>query len=285
MASQSMVLLCRISLQGSISTTNYGYSKLMMFYNECSTFNGGAIEICLKYLEWIDANMSAVLQGIIHKLTIENNLRFHANLDEAKIDLNVLVCNGLIHSDKFIVKDRGTTVNLRGFSIGDDDAFVNYVENDLLDHPGLVLDYNSKEDIIDAFIEIFANYGMHSKTSYPCYVCGQYYPRIRTLKFTFFDLGIGFLKPINDEYPNIKTNDEAITWALEDGNSSKTDTPGGTGLSKLKNCLTQKNGGFEIVSGDAYKKFHDKNDYEIGKTDTLKCRNIGTAINLFFKDI
>jgi len=270
-----------INLEGTISTTEYGLEKLMRFYNRCKAHNNTIITLEFYKLTWIDANMVAVLTGLLNKLKIENNLSFNAEiLDDNKFD--ILFSNGFFNADNVLKNDKGTCVHLKHFNRGEEDDYVNYIENDLLEHKGLSLNNTSKEIIIDALIEIYSNYCIHSMTEYPIYVCGQYYPQKKVLKFTIFDLGIGFFPSINDKIPEIVTDNEAISWALIKGNSTKKNmVPGGIGLSDLKDDLIHNNGHLEIISGKAYKKCILKNGKEIDKHITLDCNNIGTTINLF----
>lgn len=276
------------SLTGSITTTPAGYSKLLRFYSQCKDLRHCKVELSFQYLNWIDANMVAILQGILLKLKLENRLEFVAILAQGSNNFNILFSNGFFTDTQGLneIVHTGTAVKLREFQSSDEDEFVNYVENDLLDHKGLNITTNSKEIIIQSLIEIFANYDLHSKTDYPLFVCGQFYPKLETLKFTIFDLGIGFLLPIKKVEPHISSYESAIDWALVHGNSTKEGgVPGGCGLSDLKTDLLTNNGNLEIISGDAYKICSVYNGKEIATCSKLKYDNVGTAINLFFNGI
>lgn len=273
-----------IELRGRISTTKFGYQKLMKFYADCKKNKNITIEVWFNNLIWIDANMVAVFQGIIYKLEIENNLIFLAVLPHASTRFNILFNNGFFKSDDVNVRNTGTSIGLRGFLSENDDEYVNYVENDLLDHSGVNLTKESKDIIVDALIEVFNNYEIHSKTTYPIFVCGQFYPQIKTFKFTIFDLGVGFLDPIRKKEPSIKCYNEAINWALKLGNSTKEKgIPGGLGLYELKKNLLSCNGNLEIISGNAYMCCSLKDGKDIDRYSMLNCINVGTTINLFFK--
>lgn len=271
-----------VKLIGSVNTTSRGYHKLITFYEECLMYSDLTIHICIENLNWLDANMTAIFQGLVKKLEISNRLKFKTDLSVAKIDCNVLVSNGFIVTENFIATNRGTTVSLREFCKEDSDIFVEYVMNDLLSHKGLVLNDVYKNMIISSMIEIFANYEIHSKSDMPMFVCGQYYPKIRTLRFTVFDLGVGFFKAINEKEPNITCSCDAISWAFEDGTSTKIDEPGGGALFELKNEVISNGDKIEVISGDSYKTFSNMYDVTDGMSSILRCKNIGTAINLHF---
>ena len=271
-------------LNGTIATTTFGYQKLMLFYTQASAYTDTVVNIHFNRLDWIDPNMTAIFQGVLFKLNKKNNLIFVAQLPPNH-KLNILFSNGFFNPKGYNVNYTGTAIRLKEFYKDQQDDFVNYVENDLLDHNGLTLSEDSKEIIIGSMIEIYSNFEIHSHSENPMFVCGQYYPKKGVLKFTIFDLGIGFLKPIQKKYEEIKTYCEAISWALIRGNTTKDLTiPGGCGLSDLKEDMLTNNGQLEIISGNAYKKCFNQNGKVFEINNKLEQFNIGTCINLFFKE-
>lgn len=272
----------RFKLRGSISTTHYGHQKLIALFNQCREYFDTSITVCFRDLTWIDANMAALLQAIVRKLEKENNLELVADLDESTQQFRVLFGNGLFESDVSHLLNTGTSIRLKEFYTKDNDDFVKYIENDFIDFPNLSLNETSKETIIQSLIEVFTNYEIHAKAHYPIFLCGQYYPTKRILKFTIVDLGIGFLKPIQAQVEIIDTYAKAIDWALVEGNTTKTDAPGGLGLCELRSSMEENNGSLEIVSGNAYKACGFKNGIKIDTCKTMNTFHIGTTINLVF---
>lgn len=272
-------------LIGSISTTIYGYKKLLDFFHDAAKHRNCFIHIHFKELKWIDANMTAILAAFLHKLKNENKLEFIAQLNLGHSSMNILFSNGFLNSEGHNYNNTGTSVILREFLKNQQDDFVNYVENDLLDHQGLTLTDYSKEIIINSMIEIYSNYEIHSQTEYPMFLCGQYYPKQKQLKFTIFDLGIGFLTPIQKRNEEIKSYSDAIKWALIRGNSTKDlSVPGGSGMTDLKEDMIENKGSLEVISGDAYIRRLADNGKEVEINNILSQINIGTCINLFFKE-
>ncbi|MBC7000234.1 hypothetical protein [Cytophaga sp. FL35] len=274
-----------VKLRGTISTTHFGHEKLISLYKECCHYSNAPITVCFKDLNWIDANMAALLQAIVRKLEKENSLELLADLTASTSDFGILFRNGLFESNEFQGRDTGTTIRLKEFFPNHEDEFVEYIESDFIDFPRLVLADNSKDVIVQSLIEIFTNYEIHSKADYPIFLCGQYYPIKKSLKFTIVDLGIGFLEPIKRKVPQIDTFEKAINWAMVQGNTTKTDAPGGLGLWELRESMEDNNGFLEIVSGNAYKACGIKSGTRFETCRMLNSFHVGTTINLVFNDV
>ncbi|MDE3744077.1 hypothetical protein [Maribacter polysaccharolyticus] len=274
-----------VKLRGTISTTHYGHEKLIALYYQCNKYSNIPITVCFKDLIWIDANMAALLQAIVKKLEKENNLELLADLTESTSDFGILFRNGLFESNELGGRDTGTTIRLKEFLPHHEDEFVRYIEVDFIDFPKLTLTEYSKDVIVQSLIEIFTNYEIHSKANYPIFLCGQYYPVKKLLKFTIVDLGIGFLDPIKLKVPQIDTYEKAINWAMVEGNTTKQDAPGGLGLWELRESMEENNGYLEIVSGNAYKACGIKNGIRFENCKTLRSFHVGTTINLVFNGV
>lgn len=80
-------------------------------------------------------------------------------------------------------------------------------------------DIKTKQDIKTCFdyviTEILNNVADHSGDS--GIAIAQYYPTKKRVQFSALDNGVGFLANIQNKFPNIKTQDEAIKKALERG--------------------------------------------------------------------
>lgn len=234
---------------------------------------------------FFDANLSSLLLAMIYKLTTENKLSFRVDASQIKKDMHVLMRNGLVKTNTEVLDDRKSTVSCQYFTSNQLDEFKGYVERDLFQHRAFDrISQNVKQAVIYDLLEVFNNYIQHSKSNYPFFVCGQYFPRIKTLMFTMADLGVGFLPAIS-QFTKGKVENalESIQWAVE-GNSSKTnqdEMPAGLGLEGIKDyCLSNK-GCLQIATGDGY--------WETNHINADKCIGMnfagsimGTVINIHF---
>jgi len=73
------------------------------------------------------------------------------------------------------------------------------------------------------------------------------------LAFTIADLGKSIKSNVNHYLNKSLLGSEAIAWAVEEGNTTKTGTiPGGLGLSLIRDFLKLNKGYIQIVSSDGY---------------------------------
>ena len=109
-----------------------------------------------------------------------------------------------------------------------------------------------KSKINKSIFEIFNNANIHGQCEH-VFSCGQYFPFKRRLLFTIADLGNTIKRNVNAYLNQSFTGSDAIRWAVEEGNTTKTGTiPGGLGLSLIRDFLKLNNGRIQIVSSCGY---------------------------------
>jgi hypothetical protein len=262
--------------------TNFvGYNKLVAFYREAKQYQNQIISLDFYQMRWFDGNLSAILAAMMYKLNIENNLRFSTDMEFIRFKFDFLMRNQFIPTNDIIEDKQKSTLPLNKFQ-SNDKRSVDYVEQ-IFEHRGLpIIGDDVKAQVKDDLIEILCNIDYHAKTTYPYFICGQYYPTVGYFTLTITDLGIGFLEPIkNFTKGKINTSADAISWALQ-GHSTKTDgTPGGLGIKRIYKYCKENKGIFQIITGSSYWG----SDYEhsvlrgFAKVEYPFC---GTTINLFF---
>lgn len=277
--------MIEISLgEDSIYTNITGFRQLLKFYEECKSFNNDKIFIKIDDIQWLDGNLCAFLGALLYRLKTDNNLEFSLNAHQVSQKFNVLFANNFLPITQNIKQyKKSTCIPFKGFLPNEKDEFIDYLDSELLVHPAMPkLEDNIKEKLIDDLIEVYGNIDKHAKTNLPFFVCGQYFPKQEILHFTICDLGVGFFPAINNKKPQIITCADAILWAI-DGNSTKLDAPGGSGLKNLHKYLYANQGGLQIYSGNAgwCSKTVGSILYPLGITD-LRNNYIGAIINLEF---
>jgi hypothetical protein len=271
-----------LSLQGYLHTDYSGVKRLFDFYHSASEYTNTTLYLDFYHLDWIDANLCALLQSMLYKLHHENNVNFSADLNFINDKFSILFRNGFITNGDEVIDDRKSSIVLTSFSSKNKDGFIKYVSEDLLEHRGMpIFTGTTKDDIVSSLIEVFNNIDIHAKTEYPLFVCGQYYPKKEKIIFSIVDLGVGFLPAIESKTNGeINNNFDAILWSLEKGNTTKINKPGGLGLNDLYTYFKKEKGDLQIITGDTYwsmelentliKKFHFKTPFT------------GSIINLHF---
>lgn len=272
----------------SIYTDFSGNSSLLGFYNFAKSYSNCWITLNFDGINFMDANLCSLLYSIIFDLRVRKNVKTFIDFKAVKTDLNVFNRNGFlthVAGNQFVFKpfdNRDSTIPLLAVSQDDVDGFCGYIEKDFLHQRGLdAIKFQDKERVKSSYFEIFENVSLHANTSDPIFVCGQYFPKQSELKFTFVDLGEGFLKKIAEFTKNterITTSSKAIDWAVS-GNSTKKGVKGGTGLNSIFKFCMKTGGSIHILSGDCYYNITNKSI----TTHAIPSYFKGTTIHLIFR--
>ena len=126
--------------------------------------------------------------------------------------------------------------------------------------PLLHLPPSQAEPIKYIIAELTRNVFEHSQSKQGAIICAQYYHDSNTIKIGIADTGVGIKHTISSAYPIVKTDLEAITYALIPGITGKTSRLGGTsenvgaGLFFIKSIAKVNRDFFIIYSGSALYK-------------------------------
>jgi len=276
-----------ISIEGEIYTSSQGVNKLMQFYYEAVEYKDTVITVDFYNMDWLDANLTALLNAITYRLKKDNNIQLSADFEFLSKNFNVLFRNGWLKDEHFNITDvQETTIPCTHFLPSQESDFLEYIDKTLLCHRGMpALEKSKRLRIQSDLIEIFTNIFRHARTDDPFFVCGQYYPTKGFFILTMVDLGVGFLPPIQQYTGGVINSDiDSIRWALS-GKSSLINDPtteiGGFGLEGIhKYCLDNK-GVFQIYTGTDFWGTDLENTIWQGFR-TLKHSFQGSMLNLFF---
>lgn len=246
--------LIELSLgDGAILTNPFGYNALLSFAKKCDEIYEERILVDFGNLEWFDANMTALLGGIIQRNKRSNGNLFLADENKFPTRFQVLRENGFIGSD---VGKNYNSINFKVFGIDEDEEFMDYIYNNLLSHNSLKMNDFEKDLLASHYAEIFSNVEKHANTAEPLISCGQYYPQNKKLRFSLIDLGVGYFEPIRkytqemEEINKVNKPEEAIYWALRGYNTTK--EIGGIGLKDLHDYCIENNNIFQIISDGCF---------------------------------
>jgi hypothetical protein len=272
-----------LSLDGELTTNSQGIRRLLMWYDEASQQKNTIIHTHCDDLDWLDANLAALWSALMHKLGKENNLEFELDTAMLSRRFSILIRNGFQGSAAENKTASRTFIQNASFAPQEDERFLDYVDTELLQQRELKkLPLPFRSLLEGNLYELYTNVHRHAGTDEPLFVCGQYYPGRKELVVSLVDLGQTFLPPIQRRTQGqIKTQEEAIEWALM-GNSEKTGLDGGGHALK---CIRQefaKAGHFlQIVTGDA---FWDSSatTCQVGPYRHLPVIMPGTMVNMTF---
>jgi hypothetical protein len=269
------------SFSGQLVSGPSAFRKLYALYGYFQGKNATEILLNVDELEWMDANLCAVLDSIIFVLNRDFGHQFFIDKKHVEGKFEIFERNGFIKSsadNRVLIDNRDTSIRLTRFNSESDSDFFAYIGEDLFGHQAFGEIPEIKSKLLEHFLEVFANIQTHAKSDGPIFACGQYYPAIQVLKFTLVDIGIGFFGPISEfTKGNVTSGKEAIIWALGEKNSTKLDAPGGMGLTFLKNYCEENNHGFQIVT-DGICWTNEKSLLNFWEVEKFP----GTTINLTF---
>jgi len=242
----------KISLQ-EIHSNYEGFSRLIQLASQTTGCFFDDIELDMSQAGWIDANMCAPLGAILYKVGRDINTIRLTNVPanvEAILSKNGFLCNYGWSRKK---DNYGSTIEYKRFEPKDDRYFADYIEKQMIGKgipemsPGLLKKFR------ESIYEIFSNSVIHSQTKLGIFSCGQYFHKKHRLDFSVADLGIGICSNIYERRGLILSAEEAISWALEGKNTTKSGPiPGGLGLKLLREFVVKNEGRIQIVSDKGY---------------------------------
>lgn len=147
-----------------------------------------------------------------------------------------------------------------------------------------LLHVNLSQRVEDAlksnFFEIYINSITHGKNPLGTFHCGYYDNSSKQFKISIYDYGIGIPKQVNTYLKSNFSSEDAIKWALFQGNSTKnTKFSSGAGLHVIESFIKANNGKITICSGNAICKITDE-----GRTfKVLNTEILGTLFIIIIK--
>jgi anti-sigma regulatory factor (Ser/Thr protein kinase) len=140
---------------------------------------------------------------------------------------------------------------LTKFSI---ESIIQYVDGQIMHrHEMPKMTPDLAKEIRKAFFELFGNVFHHSSSAIGGIVCGQVYPVSKEIQIVLYDMGMGIARRVRSSVSTIKTDHEAISWALQRGTSTLANhcEPRGLGLYLLREFLRVNEGAFIIYANKA----------------------------------
>jgi hypothetical protein len=211
------------------------------------------IEVDMGRCSFLDANMCAPLGALLYKIGRNlNTIRLVNIPDPVK---RILSKNGFLqaYGVSKALDTYGTTVEYHRFEPKDDRYFALYLQRHLVGKGIPIMSDGLQRRFREAILEIFSNAVIHSQTKLGIFSCGQAFPKRHLLDFSVADLGIGMRQNLRQKAGLELSADEAIRWATEGRNTTKTGKiPGGLGLKLLREFITHNGGKIQIVSDSGY---------------------------------
>ena len=233
------------------------FEALAYLYTQTEGYVLDAVEIDMNETDWFDADMCAAFGAILYSLGKRLNEVSLINIPQ-RVERILSKNSFLSHYGRARIPDRwGTTITYKRFDVEDDHYFANYIESELIHRSEIPeMSLGLLKRFRESIFEIFSNAILHSRTELGIFSCGQFFPNRNRLDFTVADLGIGIHQNVKDYIGFNISPEEAISWATEEFNTTKSENfpgvPGGLGLKLLCEFIDLNRGCIQIVSGAGY---------------------------------
>ena len=267
----------RLELQ-RVNSDYSGFLQLTELAHGTSDLALKAVELDMGAATWVDANMCAPLGAILYRVSRGLNAVRLTHL-RAKVR-DILAKNGFLSTygeakrpDRF-----GTTIEYMRFEPKDARYFAEYVESRLASKEIPKMSAALLKKFRESIFEIFSNAVIHSETNMGIFACGQFFPGQHRLDFSVADLGIGIQQNLMKKRGIVLSAEDAINWATEGKNTTKTGPiPGGLGLKLLREFISLNHGRMQIASDRGYWEL-TANGQE--RTDNFPYPFPGTVVNI-----
>ncbi len=243
----------KIAVPSKLMSQHSGFAFIAELYDQTKDLGFDNLVLDFKYTYWLEANLCAALGAILSRLQEEFVSVNFINVNPS-VELILSKNHFLSNFGSEVLPDtHQTTIKFRKFKVSEEKAFKDYLDRELLSQPDLPsMSPLLKSKINKSIFEIFNNANIHGNCSH-VFSCGQYFPQKKRLAFTIADLGKSIKSNVNSYLNKSLSGSEAIAWAVEEGNTTKTGTiPGGLGLSLIRDFLKLNNGRIQIVSSNGY---------------------------------
>jgi len=258
-----------IPIPHSLKSDKVGYSFLSWAAGQSIILSNHNIIVDFEVCSFIEGNLCAVLGNILEGLSERGN---QISIVNVRIQvLRVLARNSFLEKfgyAYYVPKFYLTSIEYKKFNLQEETAAKNFFDSELFGKDGMPkMSDAAKKAILRNIFEICVNAITHAGCEF-VYCCGQVFtskqdPRV---KISFVDLGNTIKANVNNHLKSNLTGNEAINWALKEGNTTKAGSePGGLGLKLLQDLIYYNKGKLQIISGNGFVEIHDRNVISIGQ--------------------
>lgn len=232
-----------------------GFSRIARIASDTQALTEDVLELDFSDCTFFEANMVAPLYTVIARL--------FENLNEVTLLTIPVSVEKILRKNHFlslfgaqILPDsKQTTLPFKIFKLHAGEQFSDYLDIHMEGKGIPEMSAVTSRRFRQSLFEIFQNAALHSESKSGIFICGQFFPQLHRLDFSIADAGIGIRESVR-RYLRSKINScDAIRWALVEGNTTKTNQPGGLGLKLLKEFIRMNAGKLQIVSRLGYYEF------------------------------
>ncbi|MGE0468171.1 MAG: ATP-binding protein [Nitrospira sp.] len=261
----------------TIHSDKEGFERLASLAADTEKLYADRLEVDFSKCGFFDANMAASLAAVLAR--ISDNLNAVELVKVPSAIERVLRKNGFLLAYGYSAIDdvNQTTLPFQRIQISDKGRFADYLKQHLKGKGIPRMTDGLGKVFKQSIFEVFQNAVIHSNSRLGIFVCGQFYPQVQRLDLTIADAGIGIRTNVRRYLGTNVSSVEAIRWALQGGNTTKTGSqPGGVGLKVLKDFIALNEGKIHLASRLGFYEYcNEKETFEKLGADFK-----GTVVNL-----
>jgi len=236
-----------------------------------------------EHVEWVEANLCAVLGAIVATNTKTYGAKFEfVNMKNSYLE-TTLRNNGFLKEITGEERDtrKSSAVPYQEFSMKNEEVVEEYIfKYVLLKEEVPKMSKGAKKKIYRSIFELYQNSVLHSGAD-QVFVCGQFFRYKGRMALTMVEIGKTFEENVKSCYPEFEhfSGADCLNWAVKSGNTTKPETEtGGLGLDLIRDFLKMNQGKLQIRSGNGY--WIEKN----GMTNFEECERsfCGSIVNIEF---
>ena len=223
------------------------------------------VEVDFSQCQFLQQNGVILLGGMARAVESRGGyVRFRWDTLAPKVRLN-LHKNGFLAAfglaGRPVPKDKdNNTIAYREHGIPQKNEVIEYLRKDWLDRGWISVSKQLRDALVGSLWEIYANAGEHASSRIGVISCGQYYPRLRRVKLTIVDFGIGIPENVGQYFGRPVRAYKALQWAFTAGTSTKPDLGRGLGLSIVKELVKVNKGGLGVFSNRGHLAIDEKGE-------------------------
>jgi hypothetical protein len=242
------------------SDRHYCYDNFFKVCQEISAILNKPLKIVVdfNYCKFLDHRGVAFLGGIIHLIKkYQGHCTFAWDTLSSRLHMN-LAQNGFLQEFSGNIEPwQGNSVPFR-YDVDYTGGILQYLGEQWLGRNWINISTQLREAIIGNVVEIYANAFDHSQSPIGVFSCGQHYPQEKRLALAAIDFGVGIVSNVRSiSRLSTLSTEEALRWAFQSGNSTRTGITGGTGLTLLHSFIAQNRGTLTICTNDGKVEISD----------------------------
>lgn len=258
-------------------------------FKNCSILDQNAVAMIGGLATYVDAYNTRLNHGLKGLMLPKCGVMFRVDSMSQLIRNQLIENNFLSHfsKDSFRGYPEGDYIGYRQHTeYLDPNEIALHLNRQWLSDEKISLSEELKSAIVSRILEIFMNaYGhgvINNNLGLGVISCGQYYKKEKKLKLTVIDFGCGIIQNVRSHMKADIEDMDAMRWALETGNSTRTDSvelqiPRGLGFRLLSEFVNVNAGNLNVYSNSCAAEVVGNGIYSVTH---MKTPFSGTMVNI-----